>query len=138
MGHIFRTPQFWQGQVYKVPGEEISRNKLRTAEVWMDEYQRLVKFASSPLPASLPMGDLEPRRRLRQKLQCKDFRWYLQHVTPHLFVPKITPQTKAFPHLLSSFIIFCLAREGHKPGRGPAKPSFGCLSAEFQAFPGQR
>lgn len=69
----------------------------------MDEYQRLVKFASSPLPASLPMGDLEPRRRLREKLQCKDFRWYLQHVTPHLFVPKITPQTKAFPHLLSSF-----------------------------------
>ncbi|CAE7792356.1 gly-3 [Symbiodinium microadriaticum] len=94
VGHIFRTPAYWKGQVYKVPGEEISRNKLRTAEVWMDEYKSLVQFASSPLPASLPIGDLEPRRKLREKLQCKDFRWYLQSVTPHLFVPKISPETK--------------------------------------------
>eukprot|EP00435_Cladocopium_sp_Y103_P008401 s1631_g2.t1 len=96
VGHIFRTPQYWQGQVYKVPGEEINRNKLRTAEVWMDEFQSLVKFASGPLPASLPIGDLEPRKQLRKKLHCKDrdFRWYLQVVTPNLFVPKITAETK--------------------------------------------
>eukprot|EP00439_Symbiodinium_sp_Y106_P054063 s337_g7.t1 len=94
VGHIFRTPAYWKGQVYKVPGEEISRNKLRTAEVWMDEYKSLVQFASSPLPAALPIGDLEPRRKLREKLQCKDFRWYLQAVTPNLFVPKISPETK--------------------------------------------
>lgn len=94
VGHIFRTPAYWKGQVYKVPGEEISRNKLRTAEVWMDEYKSLVQFASSPLPASLPIGDLEPRRKLREKLRCKDFRWYLQSVTPRLFVPKISPETK--------------------------------------------
>ena len=25
-----------------------------------------------PRPASLPIGDLEPRKQLREKLQCKD------------------------------------------------------------------
>ncbi|CAJ1352886.1 unnamed protein product [Effrenium voratum] len=94
VGHIFRTPKYWQGQVYKVPGEEISRNKLRTAEVWMDEFKSLVTFATGPLPANLPIGDLEPRRQLREKLKCKDFRWYLQTVIPHLFVPKVTTDTK--------------------------------------------
>merc|ERR1712078_303028 len=37
VGHVFRTPAHWQGQVYKVPGEAIARNRLRTAEIWMDE-----------------------------------------------------------------------------------------------------
>mmetsp|Transcript_1135 Transcript_1135/g.4716 ORF Transcript_1135/g.4716 Transcript_1135/m.4716 type:complete len:683 (+) Transcript_1135:112-2160(+) len=72
VGHVFRTPAYWQGQVYKVPGEEISRNKLRTAKVWMDEYSKLVEYATSALPESLPIGDLEPRHELRRKLQCKD------------------------------------------------------------------
>lgn len=116
VGHIFRTPQYWQGQVYKVPGEEINRNKLRTAEVWMDEFQSLVKFASGPLPASLPIGDLEPRKQLRKKLNCKDFRWYLQVVTPNLFVPKITAETKGGA-LRNQVLNACLDTLGSKfPG----------------------
>lgn len=116
VGHIFRTPQYWQGQVYKVPGEEINRNKLRTAEVWMDEFQSLVKFASGPLPASLPIGDLEPRKQLRKKLNCKDFRWYLQVVTPNLFVPKITAETKGGA-LRNQVLDACLDTLGSKfPG----------------------
>lgn len=116
VGHIFRTPQYWQGQVYKVPGEEINRNKLRTAEVWMDEFQSLVKFASGPLPASLPIGDLEPRKQLRKKLNCKDFRWYLQVVTPNLFVPNITAETKGGA-LRNQVLDACLDTLGSKfPG----------------------
>ncbi|CAK9021824.1 Polypeptide N-acetylgalactosaminyltransferase 2 (Polypeptide GalNAc transferase 2) (GalNAc-T2) (pp-GaNTase 2) (Protein-UDP acetylgalactosaminyltransferase 2) (UDP-GalNAc:polypeptide N-acetylgalactosaminyltransferase 2) [Cleaved into: Polypeptide N-acetylgalactosaminyltransferase 2 soluble form] [Durusdinium trenchii] len=116
VGHIFRTPKYWQGQVYRVPGEEISRNKLRTAEVWMDEFQSLVKFAAGPLPPSLPIGNLEPRKQLRRKLQCKDFRWYLQTVTPHLFVPKITPDTKGGA-LRNQVLDACLDTLGsHFPG----------------------
>ncbi|CAE8714805.1 unnamed protein product [Polarella glacialis] len=94
VGHIFRTPLYWQGQVYKVPGEEISRNKLRTAEVWMDEYKSLVKFALAPLTPEVPIGDMTARRELRRKLNCKDFSWYLETVIPNLFVPRISPTTK--------------------------------------------
>ena len=32
VGHIFRTGDFWKGQVYKVPYEAIVRDKLRAAE----------------------------------------------------------------------------------------------------------
>jgi len=94
VGHVFRTPAYWQGQVYRVPGEEIARNKLRTALVWMDDYAKLVEFATAPLPESLPMGDLGPRKRLREKLQCKDFTWYMRHVVPSMFAPRLTKEAK--------------------------------------------
>jgi len=95
VGHIFRSSDFWEGQVYVVPGGEIARNKLRAAEVWMDRYKSLVKYATMPLPPHLTLGDLEPRKALRRKLGCKSFTWYLQHVVPDKFVPKISADVKA-------------------------------------------
>lgn len=89
VGHVFRTGTYWQGQVYRVPGEEIARNKLRAAEVWMDDYKALVKYATAPLPPFLPMGDIAPRLELRRRLQCKNFAWYLQNVVPDMFIPKL-------------------------------------------------
>jgi len=91
--HIFREANFWHGTnsggvAYKVPSADITRNKLRAAAVWMDDYAKLVEYASPPLPPGMTLGDLEPRRRLREKLQCKPFSWYLQHVAPIMFVPE--------------------------------------------------
>eukprot|EP00971_Amphidinium_carterae_P003735 74026-Amphidinium_carterae.1 len=56
--HIFRSCDHWQGHgsggvAYMVPAPEITRNKLRTAAVWMDEYAQLVNYASPPLPANM-------------------------------------------------------------------------------------
>eukprot|EP00931_Biecheleriopsis_adriatica_P076151 TRINITY_DN49893_c0_g1_i1.p1 TRINITY_DN49893_c0_g1~~TRINITY_DN49893_c0_g1_i1.p1 ORF type:complete len:700 (+),score=130.02 TRINITY_DN49893_c0_g1_i1:85-2184(+) len=92
--HIFRNSRYWQntdsaGVAYKVPGHEITRNKLRAAAVWMDEFEKLVQYASPPLPEGETLGDLEPRKRLRQKLQCKPFKWYLQNVAKDVYVPNI-------------------------------------------------
>mmetsp|Transcript_9886 Transcript_9886/g.22477 ORF Transcript_9886/g.22477 Transcript_9886/m.22477 type:complete len:645 (-) Transcript_9886:13-1947(-) len=89
VGHIFRTSEHWQGQVYKVPGEEITRNKLRAAEVWMDEYKELVKLASSTLPDSMSLEPLQERRMLREKLQCKNFRWFLDNVATDIHPPSL-------------------------------------------------
>lgn len=90
--HIFRESTFWHntdsaGVAYKVPGFEITRNKLRAAAVWMDEYAVLVEYASPPVPSGL--GDLEPRKRLREKLGCKPFRWYLENVAKDIRTPKL-------------------------------------------------
>eukprot|EP00922_Rhytidocystis_sp_ex-Travisia-forbesii_P041897 GHVS01062581.1.p1 GENE.GHVS01062581.1~~GHVS01062581.1.p1 ORF type:complete len:685 (+),score=122.16 GHVS01062581.1:278-2056(+) len=89
VGHVFRSSQYWVGQVYKVPGEEIHRNKLRAAEVWMDEYAEISKLVIPMLPRGFDIGDMSEQKAIRRKLECKPFKWYLENVFPELFVPKI-------------------------------------------------
>jgi len=89
VGHIFRTSRYWQGQVYRVPGEEITRNKLRAAEIWMDEYKDLVKLASAKLPNTMSIEPLGDRRQLREKLQCKNFKWFLENVATDVNAPSL-------------------------------------------------
>jgi polypeptide N-acetylgalactosaminyltransferase len=87
VGHVFRTGRYWQGQVYPVPGEVIVKNKLRAAEVWMDDYKSIVKRVMPPLPPSLPLGPLDHMQNIREKFQCKPFKWYLENVYPEMFIP---------------------------------------------------
>lgn len=86
VGHIFRNKQYWDHSAYKVPNGDISRNKLRTAYVWMDEYLPLAK-ANHHLVPGQTLGDISPRTRLREKLGCKSFKWYLDNVATDLVAP---------------------------------------------------
>jgi len=90
VGHVFRSGLHWKGQAYVVAGEEIQRNKLRTAAIWMDDYQKLVQYATPPLPASMSLGDLSDRIDLRKRLGCRNFQWYIDNVVPNMFVPNLT------------------------------------------------
>jgi polypeptide N-acetylgalactosaminyltransferase len=92
--HIFRVSTFWQGHdsggvAYKVPAMDISRNKLRTAAVWMDEYASLAEHAMPVLPPDMSLGNLESRKELRRKLKCKPFKWYMENVVPDMYVPNM-------------------------------------------------
>eukprot|EP01071_Lankesteria_metandrocarpae_P009010 Lankesteria_metandrocarpae@DN5109_c0_g1_i1.p1 len=120
VGHVFRTSAYWKGQVYKVPGEEIHRNKLRVAEVWMDEYKVISKMAIPPLPSSMSLGSMEEQKATRDRLNCRSFKWYLENIYPELVVPDMANSHAGA--LQNDEISACLDNLGNKEGTMGAYP----------------
>uniref|UniRef100_A0AC34G0V9 Polypeptide N-acetylgalactosaminyltransferase n=1 Tax=Panagrolaimus sp. ES5 TaxID=591445 RepID=A0AC34G0V9_9BILA len=84
VGHVFRkqTPYTFPGGTAKV----IHHNAARTAEVWMDEYKQFF-YSMVPAAKQVDAGDVSHRLKLRETLQCKSFRWYLENIYPEAPVP---------------------------------------------------
>eukprot|EP00811_Abedinium_folium_P035169 NODE_7986_length_1532_cov_8.426335.p1 GENE.NODE_7986_length_1532_cov_8.426335~~NODE_7986_length_1532_cov_8.426335.p1 ORF type:complete len:413 (+),score=117.66 NODE_7986_length_1532_cov_8.426335:120-1241(+) len=77
IGHVFRTVF-----PYPVNVTEMTINVVRTVEMWLDDYKEAY-YESRPGAKALRdpeiYGNLTSRVELRDRLQCKPFRWYVDH-----------------------------------------------------------
>jgi polypeptide N-acetylgalactosaminyltransferase len=86
VGHVFRKRRPYSST--SRAGEDTqTRNSLRVAKVWLGSYIQHF-YATVPGVEAMSLGPgLEEREALRDRLQCKDFKWYHETIYPELLLP---------------------------------------------------
>jgi polypeptide N-acetylgalactosaminyltransferase len=60
------------------------RNTDRLAEVWLDDYKKY--YHKETKFVDRDFGNVTDQKRLKEKLGCKSFQWYIDNVYPTLKV----------------------------------------------------
>lgn len=77
VGHIYRGSTPFPN-VRKT--DFVTKNFKRVAEVWMDEYKEYLYMRYPDKYNATETGDISKQLALRDKLQCKSFKWFMENV----------------------------------------------------------
>ena len=90
---------------------------MRLAEVWMDEYKEFY-YIRSPEIKRLEIGDISAQIAVREKLQCKPFKFFMEEVAYDL-VKKfpLPPKNKVCGEFINNKHSVCLDVRGANFGQ---------------------
>ncbi|XP_037120543.1 polypeptide N-acetylgalactosaminyltransferase 15-like [Syngnathus acus] len=104
-----RPPSRFQDQ------EQLERNKIRTADTWMDTYRNIF-YRRDTLAHFIRQSErpnITERQQLKMTLGCRDFHWYLTTIHPQLYIPQDRPGFSG--ELYNVAVDGCI---DHHPGQG--------------------
>ncbi|XP_071096624.1 polypeptide N-acetylgalactosaminyltransferase 1-like [Haliotis cracherodii] len=101
VGHIFKDNKYSFGSEDKI--YTITKNRLRVAEIWMDEFKHIVRSAVMgthfpgrseadfrshfPFFTEAELKSMQDRKALRKKHNSKSFAWFLKTLMPEHKIP---------------------------------------------------
>lgn len=94
VGHIYRMPGWGgNGTPDDLKGKNfIAINYNRVIETWWDDNYKKYYYARRPGNKDVDPGDLTAVLAVKEKLQCKDFSWFMKEIAYD--IPKYWPMTK--------------------------------------------
>lgn len=118
VGHVYRSfmPYNFGKLAQKKKGPLITINYKRVIETWFDDKYKEYFYTREPLARFLDMGDISDQLKLKNKLQCKSFQWYMDNVAYDVLdkYPELPPNLH-FGELRSAAVVKCLDTLGHAP-----------------------
>ncbi|ULU00328.1 hypothetical protein L5515_003930 [Caenorhabditis briggsae] len=84
VGHVFRMRRPYTSK----PGMDTALyNAVRVAKTWLGDYEKNF-FAAKPRGLKVVFGDISESIKVRDRLKCKDMKWFIENVYPEL-EPKV-------------------------------------------------
>ncbi|CAI4223359.1 unnamed protein product [Auanema sp. JU1783] len=115
VGHVYRSHMPYN--FGKLSGKPvISTNMMRVIKTWMGDYEKYY-FIREPQAQKVDPGDISKQLALKENLQCKDFKWYMDNVAYDVLKSyPLLPDNKVWGEARNPHTGYCLDRMGGIPG----------------------